>query len=129
MFEEKVMEKIEDSRLKIEDRRSGSKRGLARDRSVAICDPRTLIALLIIMMAGWPARGRAQQDWYYHTIHSNTLALQYGRTVKLTYANQASRTRQFKLSLYYIYDEFDMGEDRVKSDMYNIYLEFQYQLM
>ncbi|MGH7491280.1 MAG: hypothetical protein ACREOO_02670 [bacterium] len=130
MFEEKVMWKMEDRRLKIEDRRL---KIVPRSLCVArppIFNPRWLAVLLTgIILAFLPGASSAQQDWYYHTIHSNSLAVQYGRTVKLTYANQASRTRQFKVSLYYIYDKFDLGEDQVKSDMYNLNLEFQYHLM
>ena len=95
-----------------------------------IHDLRSAIFIALTMLA-WlvPGATQAQQNWYYHTIHSNTLALQYGRTVKLTYANQLSRTRQLKVSLYYIFDEYDTGEDHVKSDVYNLNVEFQYKLI
>ncbi len=122
MFEEKLMSKIEVRRLKIV-------RGPLFDPRSSILNLRGLILLMVTIMASLPATSPAQQNWYYHTIHSSSLAVQYGRTVKLTYANQLSRSRQFKLSLYYISDEFDLGEDLVTSDMYNVNLEFQYNLI
>ena len=121
MFEEKVMARGEDR---------GSRVGALRLFRPTIHNPRSSILIALVLWA-WlaPGSSSAQQNWYYHTIHSNTVAVQYGRTFKLTYANQLSRTRQFKLSLYYISDQFDSGEDRITSDMYNVNLEFQYKLI
>lgn len=75
-----------------------------------------------------PQTTRAQQ-WYYHSVHSSSLALQYGRTYKLSYAYQLSRARQLKISGMYVFDEFDNGPDHVKSDVYNVNLQFQYNLL
>jgi hypothetical protein len=129
MFEEDVILKTEDRSSRMEDGGSLVARRACCNHRLSIFNFRGLGMLMLAILACLPARSQAQQNWYYHTIHSSSLALQYGRTVKLTYANQTSRNRQFKLSAYYFSDEFDLGEDRVKSDMYNLNLEFQYHLI
>lgn len=126
MFEEQIMLENEGKESKPADRKIATPELLRG----TIPPPRSALLIAVVLLA-WlaPATSPAQQDWYYHTIHSSSLALQYGRTAKLTYANQMSRTRQFKLSLYYVFDEYDSGDDRIKSDMYNLNLEFQYHVL
>jgi len=77
-----------------------------------------------------PATVAAQQDlYYYHTIRSSSLAAQYGRTVKAQYAYQVSHNRQFKLSGLFIDDKFSINNNRVEADLYNVNLQFQYNLI
>ncbi len=136
MFEEKVSSDIEDRGAKMVDRRSWIVDCVDHDLAVASCFLRstahdlrsTFLIALATLALFLPNASLAQQNWYYHTIHSSTLAAQYGRTFKLTYAYQLSRSRQLKLSAYYISDGFDLGEDRVDAKMYNANLEFQYHL-
>lgn len=93
---------------------------------------KTRLKILAGALAGLlmlPEVSAAQQQWYYHTVHSSSLALQYGRTYKLSYAYQLSRVRQLKVSGMYVFDEFDNGPDHVKSDIYNLNLQFQYTLL
>lgn len=99
-------------------------RGTAR-RAVQRCLLPAMTALLLCL----PAAARAQQSEYFHTIRSNALALQYGRTAKLTYAHQMSRRQQFKLSGLYIGDKFDLGRDEVRSKVFNVNLQLQYNLL
>lgn len=87
---------------------------------------RILLGFLIV----FPASLLAQQDlYYYHTVRSSSLAAQFGRTVKAHYTYQATHSRQFKISGLFIDDEFSLGENRVEADIYNLNLEFQYQLL
>jgi len=133
MFEEQMRLETEEKMLSHVERSWGSVARAARTGKLLQFSVRYPLATLLIVLAMLalfaPGTSRAQQNWYYHTIHSSSLALQYGRTAKLSYTNQLSRTRQFKLSLCYIFDEFDSGEDHIKSDIYNLNLEFQYNLM
>jgi len=77
-----------------------------------------------------PAAAMAQQNlYYYHTIRSSSLAAAYGRTMKVHYAYQASHNRQFKLSGLFIDDKFSINNNRVEADLYNINLQFQYNLI
>ncbi|MDZ7268099.1 MAG: hypothetical protein ONB48_09635 [candidate division KSB1 bacterium] len=91
--------------------------------------PRCFLPVIVALLLCLPAAGRAQPSKYFHTIHSNALALQYGRTAKLTYANQMSRRQQFKLFALYIGDKFDLGRDQVRSKVYNVNLQLQYHLL
>jgi hypothetical protein len=77
-----------------------------------------------------PAMAAAQQDlYYYHTIRSSSLAAAYGRTVKAHYAYQVTHNRQFKISGLFIGDEFSINNNRIESDIYNVNLQFQYNLI
>lgn len=72
----------------------------------------------------------AQQDqYYYHTIRSSSLAAQYGRTMKAHYAYQVTHNRQFKISGLFIDDKFSINNNRVEADLYNVNLQFQYNLI
>lgn len=72
----------------------------------------------------------AQDSYYYHTIHSSSLAALYGRTYKGHYAYQLSRHRQLKVSGTYVFDEYTQSDgNRVKADIYNLGLQFQYNLV
>jgi hypothetical protein len=77
-----------------------------------------------------PAGLLAQDSYYYHTIHSSSLAAAYGRTYKVHYAYQLSRLRQLKLSGLYVFDEYTQGDgNRIKADVYNVALQFQYNVI
>ncbi len=72
----------------------------------------------------------AQDTYYYHTVHSSSLAAMYGRTYKVHYAYQLSHLRQLKLSGLYVFDEYTQGDgNRIKADVYNLGLQFQYNLL
>jgi hypothetical protein len=72
----------------------------------------------------------AQNSYYFHTIHSSSLAASYGRTYKVHYAYQLSRLRQLKLSGLYVFDEYTQADgNRIKSDLYNVHVQFQYNLI
>ncbi len=89
-----------------------------------------IFAGAVLAVLALPEMSRAQQQqWYYHTAHSSSLSALYGRTYKLNYAYQLSRVRQLKISGMYVFDEFDNGPDHVKSDLYNVNLQFQYTLL
>lgn len=86
-----------------------------------------ILFLLVVLL---PAGLLAQDSYYYHTIHSSTLAATYGRTYKGHYAYQLSRLRQLKLSGVYVFDEYTQSDgNRVKADVYNIGLQFQYNVL
>jgi hypothetical protein len=77
-----------------------------------------------------PAGLLAQDSYYYHTIHSSSLAATYGRTYKGHYAYQLSRLRQLKLSGIYVFDDYSQSDgNRVKADIYNFGLQFQYNVI
>ena len=80
----------------------------------------------ILILLCFSTSGRAQQPWYFHTINSHSLAAQYGRTYKINYAYQLTNKRQLKLSGIYVFDEYSQKRDRVKADIYNLNLQFQY---
>jgi hypothetical protein len=87
---------------------------------------RWLFAILLSL----PATGLAQQEWYYHTIHSSSLNALYGRTYKINYAYQLSRLRQLKLSGLYVFDEYTQADgNHIKADVYNLGAQFQYNLL
>jgi hypothetical protein len=72
----------------------------------------------------------AQDTYYYHTVHSSSLAATYGRTYKVHYAYQLSHLRQLKLSGLYVFDEYTQADgNRIKADVYNAGLQFQYNLL
>jgi hypothetical protein len=86
------------------------------------------ILLLFVLLL--PAGLLAQDSYYYHTIHSSSLAAAYGRTYKVNYAYQLSRLRQLKLSGLYVFDEYTQGDgNRIKADVYNVSLQFQYNVI
>ncbi len=86
-----------------------------------------IFAAFIVLL---PASLFAQQDlYYYHTIRSSSLAAQFGRTAKTHYAYQVSHNRQFKLSGLFIDDKFSINNNRVEADLYNVNLQFQYNLI
>ena len=86
-----------------------------------------IVAFLLGML---PAAAMAQQDvFYYHTIHTSSLAAMYGRRYKVNYTYQLSHNRQLKLSGQYIFDDYTENNDHVESDLYNVNVQFQYQLM
>jgi len=86
---------------------------------------RWLFVLLLIL----PAAGLAQEEWYFHTIRSSSLAAHFGRTYKVNYAYQLSHIRQLKLSGIYIFDEYAQGGNRIKAEAYNLGLQFQYNVI
>lgn len=71
----------------------------------------------------------AQEPYYFHTIHTHGFTLAGGRTVKLNYMYQVSRSRQFKLSGIYIRDSYNLDRNEVTADVYNLNLQFQYVLL
>jgi len=77
-----------------------------------------------------PASLLAQDTYYYHTVHSSSLAATYGRTYKGQYAYQLSHLRQLKLSGLYVFDEYVQADgNRVKADVFNLGVQFQYNLL
>jgi hypothetical protein len=85
---------------------------------------------LFLFMVLLPTGLWAQDAYYYHTIHSSTLAATYGRTYKGHYAYQLSRLRQLKLSGIYVFDEYTQSDgNRIKADVYNLGLQFQYNVI
>lgn len=115
--------KVENQNLKITNRKSCERRSFFAHQQCLI-----LLATAMLTM-GLPQDGRAQQNTYYHTMHSSALALQYGRTAKLDYSYQMSRRQQFKLSALFVNDKFDLGRDEVRSKVYNVNLRFQYNIL
>jgi len=86
-----------------------------------------VLFLFIVLL---PVSLLAQESFYYHTIHSSTLAATYGRTYKGHYAYQLSHRRQLKLSGIYVFDEYTQSDgNRVKADVYNAGLQFQYNII
>jgi hypothetical protein len=86
--------------------------------------------VLFLFMLSLPAGLLAQDSYYYHTIHSSSLGASYGRTYKAHYAYQLSRLRQLKLSGVYVFDEYTQSDgNRIKADVYNIGLQFQYNVL
>jgi len=86
--------------------------------------------ILLFLPLLWPAGLWAQDSFYYHTIHSSTLGATYGRTYKGHYSYQLSHRRQFKLSGIYVFDDYTQSDgNRVKADVYNAGLQFQYNLI
>jgi hypothetical protein len=85
------------------------------------------LSFLILLLPGglW-----AQDSYYYHTVRSSSLAAMYGRTVKAHYAYQLSHLRQLKFSGIYATDEYTQSDgNRIKTDVYNAALQFQYNLL
>ena len=87
--------------------------------------------ILFLFVALLPACLLAQDSFYYHTIHTSTLAATYGRTYKGQYSYQLSHRRQFKLSGIYVFDDYVQPDNgnRIKADVYNAGLQFQYNLI
>lgn len=71
----------------------------------------------------------AQDPYYFHTIHSHGISFIGGRTAKINYLYQLARNRQLKLSGTYIYDSYNQGKNRIKSNIYVTNLQFQYNLV
>ena len=71
----------------------------------------------------------AQEPYYFHTIHSHGLSFLGGRTAKINYMYQISRIRQLKVFGAYIYDNFNQGNDHIKSNIYLGNVQFQYKLI
>lgn len=69
-----------------------------------------------------------QEAYYFHTIHSSSLAAMYGRTYKVHYAYQLTHSRQLKLSGLYVFDEYTQNNNRIEADLYNLNVQFQYNL-
>lgn len=131
MYEKKTGWQSKAGESNMENRELKSKTRHWCNRRSAFAHPHGLIALatVVLLTVGLPASGRAQQNTYYHTMHSNSLALQYGRTAKLDYSYQMSRRQQFKLTALFVNDKFDLGRDEVRSKVYNMNLRFQYNLL
>lgn len=86
--------------------------------------------VLFLFVGLLPVGLLAQDSFYYHTIHSSTLAATYGRTYKGHYAYQLSHRRQLKLSGIYVFDDYTQSDgNRVKADVYNAGLQFQYNII
>jgi hypothetical protein len=86
---------------------------------------KTLLFLFLLLPTGM----LAQDSYYFHTIHSSSLAAMYGRTYKVHYTYQLSRLRQLKLSGLYVFDEYEQDRNRIKADIYNLSVQFQYNLI
>jgi hypothetical protein len=85
---------------------------------------------LFIFILLLPVSLLAQDTYYYHTVHSSSLAAAYGRTYKINYAYQLSRLRQLKLSGLYVFDEYTQADgNRIKADVYNVGAQFQYNMI
>ncbi|RMD96604.1 MAG: hypothetical protein D6814_11090 [Calditrichaeota bacterium] len=84
---------------------------------------------LLIFLWLLPASLSAQDLYYYHTIHTSALSAAYGRTYRGQYTYQLSHRRQLKLTAIYIFDDFSQGRDRIKSDIYNANIQFQYNVI
>lgn len=76
-----------------------------------------------------PAALLSQDSYYYHTIHSSSLAAAWGKTYKSYYTYQLTHQRQLKLTGIYIFDEFDQNRNHIKSDLYTFSLQFQYNIL
>jgi hypothetical protein len=86
-----------------------------------------ILSLFILLL---PAGLLAQDSYYYHTIHSNSLAAMFGRTYKVHYAYQLSHLRQFKFSGVYVSDEYSQSDgNRIEVKTYAGALQFQYNLI
>ena len=86
--------------------------------------------VFFLFIALLPAGLLAQDAFYYHTIHSSTLGATYGRTYKGHYSYQLSHRRQLKLSGIYVFDDYTQSDgNRVKADIYNASLQFQYNII
>ena len=70
-----------------------------------------------------------QEPYYFHTVHSHGLSFIGGRTAKINYMYQLSRSRQLKVSGTYIYDSYDQGRNHVKANSYFVNVQFQYNLI
>ncbi|MDZ7290673.1 MAG: hypothetical protein ONB44_13960 [candidate division KSB1 bacterium] len=85
---------------------------------------------LVVTLLLLPAVLAAQDSFYFHTIHSSSLAAMYGRTYKVHYAYQLSHHRQLKLSGLYVFDEYTQADgNHIKADVYNLGVQFQYNLI
>ena len=71
----------------------------------------------------------SQEPYYFHTIHSHGLSFIGGRTAKVNYLYQLARNRQLKLSGTYIYDSYNQGKNKIKSNIYVTNIQFQYNLL
>lgn len=85
-----------------------------------------LALAFVLMLSGFSA---AQEPYYFHTIHSHSLSAMGGRTAKVNYTYQVSHSRQFKLSTLYIHDSYNQDRNEIKSDIWNLNLQFQYIVM
>ena len=86
--------------------------------------PLILLSCFVLLL---PTKSFAQSNWYYHTINSHSLAALAGQTAKFIYSYQMTHQRQLKISGAYIHDKFDIGRDEVKSDIYLLSGQYQYQ--
>lgn len=84
------------------------------------------VLLVVVMLCG---SLNAQEPYYFHTIHTHGLTLAGGRTIKLNYMYQSSRSRQFKFSGNYIRDSYNLGRNEITTNVYNVNLQFQYVLL
>jgi len=82
-----------------------------------------LLALLAV-----PVSSIADTPYYYHTIHTSSLSAAFGRTVKVNYAYQLSRLRQLRLSALYLFDRYNQERNTIRSRVYNLNVQFQYDL-
>ncbi|MDZ7343959.1 MAG: hypothetical protein ONA90_05535 [candidate division KSB1 bacterium] len=86
--------------------------------------------LLLIFLSLLPTVLLAQPgSYYFHTINTNSLAFTVGRTFKGTYAHQLSRFRQLKISGIYVADEYEQDANRIRADVFNAGLQFQYNVL
>ena len=85
---------------------------------------------LFVLLMLLPVTLFAQQgSYYFHTIHTNSLAFMIGRTFKGTYAYQLSRLRQLKITGIYVSDDYEQDTNRIQADIYNVGLQFQYNFI
>lgn len=81
---------------------------------------------LLLLLPGFSS---AQELYYFHTIHSHGLSVAGGRTARLNYTYQVSHLRQLKISGIYIYDAYNQGRNRIKSNIFNADVQFQFHLV
>lgn len=81
---------------------------------------------IILLLSGLAV---AQEPYYYHTINSRSISALGGRTAKVNFMYQLSRSRQFKLSTLYIYDSYTQDSNEIKTDIWNLNLHLQWTLM
>ena len=121
----KHMRDIQERSMRVHTRPSSSAPG-CKSRFGRV---RFRLMLILFAMLALPAAGKAQDAWYFHTVNSHSLSALYGRTYKLDYAYQLSKRRQLKITGLYVFDEFSINPDRVKSDIYNVNVQFQYNVI
>ena len=81
--------------------------------------------IIFLALMALPAQLLAQEPYYFHTIHTNSLTASFGRTWKAQYSYQLSRRGQLKVVGTYVSDEYDQGSNRISADVYNVNIQLQ----